>query len=537
MVSRRKLSAAQHRLALVIVGCVVALAGVDRGRSQAADSAQALPAESDAEAAESDANEASGGKKKGEAAIVTDSKATADRPPSEPPTSLLNIKTIYRVPVEGIIDLGMAPFISRVVDEAAETPDSAVLLDINTFGGRVDAAVLIRDALINSPVPTIAFINPRAISAGALISLACETIAMAPGGSIGAATPITGGGTEKPEAADEKTLSYMRTEMRTTADRRGRPGEIAAAMVDRDIEIEGVSEKGKVLTLTTKEALAVAIVEFEADSLDSALETLGVTEAAVLERRLTWAEKIARGISHPVVSSFLLSIGFLGILLELYQPGWGLPGTLGITALIVFFFGHHVVQLAGFEEILLFLLGVGLLLLELLVIPGFGVAGFAGLALMAYSVVMSLIGLDLDVSWNLGFVREALVIVAASLVMTSGFGYLLLRALPRTNVARRLVLEQTLAAETGFSSHGADEASHPPLGSQGTTLSELRPAGKIRVDGKRLDAVSEGGFIARGANVQIVSWRAGTAVVRPDSSSADAALDDDFDDFDNEAAT
>jgi membrane-bound serine protease (ClpP class) len=427
--------------------------------------------------------------------------------------------TVYRLPIEGTIDLGLAPFVSRVVEEASKTEGAVVLLDIDTFGGRVDAAVLIRDALIDAPVPTIAFIHPRAISAGALISLACETIVIAPGGSIGAATPITGGGTEEVEAADEKVLSYMRTEMRTTAETRGRRGDVAEAMVDRDVEIEGVVEKGKVLTLSTEEALKLKIADHEAKNLEEALEVLGLSGARVVETEPNWAEVIARVVSEPTISSLLLSIGFLGIMLELYQPGWGLPGSLGLVCLGTFFFGHHVAQLAGWEELLIFGIGATLLLVEVFVIPGFGVTGIAGIALMMVSVVLSLLALDFQISWELGFVNRALVVLSTSVILTVVIGYFLIRLIPATGATRRLVLGQALTVAEGFTSHDVAEQESFPLGTMGEAATDLRPAGKIRIGKKKLDAVSEGDFIAAGTRVKIVQWRSGTAVVRDEPES------------------
>lgn len=422
--------------------------------------------------------------------------------------------TVYRIPIEGMIDLGMAPFVKRVVEEAATGTNGVVLLDINTFGGRVDAAVLIRDSLIDAKVPTIAFVNHRAISAGALISLACERIVMTPGSTIGAATPVTGGGNEKMEAADEKVVSYMRTEMRATAERRGRNGDIAEAMVDKDVEIEGVIEAGKVLTLTNDRALELGVAEHQADDLAGALAAVGLGGAEILERRLNWAEKIARAISHPVLSSFLLSIGFLGIMIEIYQPGWGLPGTLGIACLLAFFFGHQVVQLAGLGELLLFALGLVLVAVEIFVLPGFGVAGILGVGLIAVSVVLSMLGLDLRVSWDLGFVHDALTVMASTVLMTTAFAILAFRLLPKTGATRFLVLRSALASGSGFD-EGTAPASGADLGTVATALTDLRPAGKVRLDdGQRRDAVTEGGFIAKGARVHILQWRTDTAVVR-----------------------
>jgi membrane-bound serine protease (ClpP class) len=441
--------------------------------------------------------------------------------PTEDPASL---RTVYRLPIEGTIDLGLAPFVGRIVSEASKVPGGVVLLEIDTFGGRMDAAVLMRDALIDAPVPTVAFIHPRAISAGALISLACETIVIAPGGSIGAATPVIGGETEKLEAADEKVISYMRTEMRTTAEKRGRRGDVAEAMVDRDVEIEGVNEKGKVLTLSTEDALKLKVADYEAGSFEDALEVLGLSGARIVETEPNWAEILARVVSEPTFSSLLLSLGFLGILIELYHPGWGLPGSLGVTSLVIFFFGHHVAQLAGWEELLIFGLGLALLLVEVFVIPGFGVAGISGIALMFTAVLLSLLALDFRVSWDLGLVNRALLVISTSVILTVVAGFLLVRLLPATGAARRFVLGQALTVDQGFISHDTRDQDAVALGTIGEAATDLRPAGKIRVGSRKLDAVSEGGYVASGARVRIVQWRSGTAVVReePDGSREDA---------------
>ncbi|MGH7339004.1 MAG: SDH family Clp fold serine proteinase, partial [Candidatus Rokuibacteriota bacterium] len=178
---------------------------------------------------------------------------------------------VYVARIEGVIDLGLAPFVRRVLDDAAAAGAAAVVLEINTFGGRVDAAVVIRDALLGTPLTTVAFIDKRAISAGALISLAAKTIVMADGGTIGAATPVQAGA-EGAQPVSEKTVSYMRKEFRATAESRGRPPLIAEAMVDPDVEIPGVIEKGKLLTLTTTEALKYKVADFRADSLPAVLD-------------------------------------------------------------------------------------------------------------------------------------------------------------------------------------------------------------------------------------------------------------------------
>jgi membrane-bound serine protease (ClpP class) len=421
---------------------------------------------------------------------------------------------VHHIAIHGVIDLGLAPFVSRVLAEVDST--ATVLLDIDTFGGRVDAAVQVRDALLEADAYSIAFVHPRAISAGALISLACNTIAVAPGASIGAATPVTGGGAAgKMEAADEKVISYFRAEMRATAERRGRRGDIAEAMVDPDIEIEGVIEKGKLLTLTTSSALELGIADLEAANVDALLDALGLGDAPVIEQHINWAERAARVISHPVLSSFLLSIGFLGILIELYQPGWGIPGTVGIVCLLLFFLGHYIVDLAGFEEFALFAVGIVLLALEFFVIPGFGIAGIAGSVAILASVTLALIGLEWRVSWELGYVNRAMMVVSSSILGLVLGGFLFLRLVPRSRVARPFVLDRGLGREAGYTSHETALEKRLPAGTVGVALSDLRPSGKIRADGVRLDVTSEGGYIERGTRVVIRAWRAGTAVVAP----------------------
>ncbi|MEO8324802.1 MAG: ATP-dependent Clp protease proteolytic subunit, partial [Nitrospirota bacterium] len=287
---------------------------------------------------------------------------------------------VFVVPIEGVIDLGLAPFVQRVLTEAESTGAKAVILVINTFGGRVDAAVLIRDALLESKTPTVAFINKRAISAGALISLASGKIVMAEGSTIGAATPVQIGLPGTPaQPVEEKTVSYMRKEFRATAEKRNRPPLIAEAMVDADVEIPDLIEKSKLLTLTTKEALQVNIADFQANSLEAVLQSLNLADAEIVYASETWAESLVRFLTHPVVSSLLMSVGILGIMFEMRVPGFGVPGALGLICLALFFWGHGLVQLAGLEEFLLVGLGLILVGLEIFVIPGFGISGILGI--------------------------------------------------------------------------------------------------------------------------------------------------------------
>ena len=400
---------------------------------------------------------------------------------------------VYVAPIEGMIDLGLAPFVQRVLDEATQNRASAVILEINTFGGRVDAAVLIRDALLNARVSTVAFVNKRAISAGALISLAAEKIIMANGATIGAATPVQIGQPGAPaQPVEEKTVSYVRKEFRATAEARKRPPLVAEAMVDADVEIAGLIEKGKLLTLTTDEAMKHKIGDFHADDLASVLEQLDLGAAQV--RRLTpnWAEGLVRFLTNPVVSSLLMTVGMLGILLEIRTPGFGIPGALGITSLALFFWGHWLVQLAGWEELLLVAAGLVLFAFEIFVIPGFGFAGILGIGALLAGLSLSLIGGG--ASWE--FIGLALGRVVISVLLALVASLFLLRFLPRLPFGRQLVLQTGLATDAGYAS--APERDRNWQGKYGKALSALRPAGIAEIDGERVDVVSDGEFIEPG---------------------------------------
>jgi len=416
---------------------------------------------------------------------------------------------VYRVPVDGVIDLGLAPFIARVLDEAAESGAAAVILDINTFGGRVDAAVQIRDALLASKVPTVAFVNKRAISAGALIALASHRIAMAEGGTIGAATPVQvglPGAAAQPVA--EKTVSYLRKEFGATAEARSRPSLLAQAMVDADVEIPGVIDKGKLLTLTTEEAFAQKLADLRADSLPALLRELGLEDAEVRGSEVTWAESLVRFLTHPVLSSLLITLGILGLITEIRTPGFGIPGAIGVTSIGLFFWGHWLVQLAGYEELLL--LGAGLLLLavEVFLTPGFGVAGVLGITSLLAGLGMSLLGPGS--SWDV--ILSAATRLMLSVVIAIVVALVLLRAFPRLPFGRRLVLRDELTAAEGY-------ASAPPsdpgwLGQRGIASSPLHPAGVAAMGGSRVDVVSEGEFIEAGVAVEVVRVDGNRIVVR-----------------------
>ena len=304
--------------------------------------------------------------------------------------------TIYHIPIEGTIDLGLPPYIERSIKEAEDNNAESIIFEVNTFGGRVDAATQIKDAILDSKVPTIAFINKRAISAGALISLSCEKIFMASGATIGATTAVDMSGNK----ASEKVISYMREEMAATAEKRGRNKFIARGMVDEELEFpskvkkEYVSENGDIdtiktiihflimendtiyvddiegrkqgnlITLTTDQSLKYNIADYSADTFSDVLDSLGYSSFQINKTSENWSENFVRFLTNPVVASLLTTFGFLGILFELQSPGWGIPGSIGLVCLILSLSASYIAELATMNDLLVVLIGLLLILLE-----------------------------------------------------------------------------------------------------------------------------------------------------------------------------
>jgi len=421
------------------------------------------------------------------------------------------------LPIEGMIDMGLAPFVQRVLDQAAAEGAAAVILDINTFGGRLDAAVAIRDALLSSSVRTVAFVNRRAISAGALISLASQHVAMTSGGTIGAATPVQIGADSEAKPVEEKSVSYVRKEFRATADARKRPPLIAEAMVDADVEIPGVIEKGKLLTLTTNEALANGVADFEAANIEEVLAQLGLAGAEIRTSTPNWGERFVRLLTHPVVASLLLSAAMLGILIEIRTPGFGVPGALGLASLVLVLGGHYTVQLVGWEEIILVALGLILIGVEVFVIPGFGLAGVGGIAALLAGLSLTMVGQGATVAAILGAAGR----VTFSLLAAVALSLVAFRFLTKTSLTGRLVLASSLPPGGGEGPAVTEaEPVSGMLGRQGTTITALRPAGLAEFDGERVDVVSTGEMIEPGTTIVVHRMDGNRIVVRRHRATA-----------------
>ncbi len=409
---------------------------------------------------------------------------------------------VFRVPIDGTIDRGLGPFVKRSLEAAWEAGARLAVLDINTPGGRVDAAWQIVDAVQESQVPVYAYVD-RALSAGAMIALATEGIYMRPGASLGAATPVTGEGVK----ASEKMVSAMRSEFRALAEARGLDPRIAEAMVDEEIAIPGVVEAGKLLTLSAQEAVGLGYAKGIYASLDALLAELGAPAAGVLTVQPNWAELVVRFLTHPMVAPLLLTLGFLGLLFEVKTPGFGFGGLAGLTGLALFFGAHLIVGLAGWEELMLIGGGLVLIGLEVFVIPGFGIAGALGILGVGAGVVLSMLGRFPTVT-DMG---TALSVVVVSMLLTGVFAYAFLRHLRWTRRLGGVFLREATTKTEGYIS---GDARADLIGQRGTAATDLRPTGIGVFGSERIDVVSQGPWIEQGKTIEIFRSEGYRHVVR-----------------------
>ena len=418
---------------------------------------------------------------------------------------ILAQKKVHIAYIDGEIDLGMAPYITRVVSDAEKDKASAIIFKINTFGGRLDAATQIKDAIIGTDILTIAFINNRAISAGALISLSCKKIIMVPGGSIGAATVVSQTG----EKVGEKYQSYMRSEMRATAEKNGRRTDIAQGMVDERIVIPGLVDSTQLVTLTSEEALKYGIADTLLNNIDEVFAYFHLQDAEKVYQKANWAEDVVRFLNNAIVSSILIMIGIFGLIAEIKSPGWGVPGTAGIIALALFFGSSYILQLASIIEILMFVVGLILLLLEIFVIPGFGIAGISGIILIIASLFLSLVGPD--PSLEPGIISRAIIQLSVALLFALILIFLLVRFLPKSNIFKKFILSEEEKAHAGYTSR---TPLSELLGAEGISLTTLRPAGTAEFNGKRVDVVTESEYIEHGKPIIVTAVEGMRVVVR-----------------------
>lgn len=393
--------------------------------------------------------------------------------------------------------------LDKAIEQATAQASDILFMELNTFGGELDAADKMRTALLECPIPTIVFINKNAASAGALISIACDSIYMAPGSSIGAASVVDQTGQVLPD----KYQSYMRSLMRSTAEMNGRNPDIAQAMVDPDVEIPGVSEKGKVLTFTTSEAIENGFCNAEADDMDEVLKLAYISSYNIEYQKDTWIDKIISFLINPIVSGILIMFIIGGIYFEMQAPGIGFALLVSAVAALLYFAPHYLEGLAAHWEILVFLVGLGLLLLEIFVVPGFGVTGISGIILMVAALVLTMtfnIGFDFSFSAPELFIKYLFLVIAAcfaGFLLSLWLGKKLITADTRYG---SLALKTNMDTDKGFVAQDMNLTQY--VGKQGIASTLLRPVGKVEIDGEYLDATSEVGFIDKGEEIVVTRF-------------------------------
>ncbi|GGF17852.1 NfeD family protein [Echinicola rosea] len=416
-------------------------------------------------------------------------------------TDSLSIKKVYVLEIQDNIDPRMNRKVQLALEEASVVGADILLIHMDTYGGAVNDADDIRTMLLEANIPTISFIDKDAASAGALISIACDSIYMAPGASIGAATVVMGG---SGEAAPDKYQSYMRSMMRSTAEANGRDPKIAEAMVDEKLVIEGITEEGSVITFSVSEAIKNGFCEAEVRSIDEAIKQFGIQDYELIEHEMSIVEQIISIFLNPAISGFLILIIIGGIYFEIQTPGIGFPLAAAVTAVILYFIPYYLTGLTENWEIIVFVLGIILLALELFVIPGFGVAGILGIVCILTGLTLGMLPNDV---FDFSFVPSeelfaALVTVILASVLAIGGIFMLAPKVNEWKAFSKITLTTTQKKEDGYTSYWYSD---DLLQKEGTAHTRLMPSGKILIDDQLYDAHSRGEFIDQGEKIKVIS--------------------------------
>jgi membrane-bound serine protease (ClpP class) len=401
--------------------------------------------------------------------------------------------------IQSEIDPRTNRYTKLALEEARAMEADLVVLELDTYGGAVNDADDIRTRIMEFDKPIYVFINKDAASAGALISIACDSIYMAPGASIGAATVVVATG----EAAPDKYQSYMRSIMRSTAEAQGRNPRIAEAMVDENIAIDTITKAGEVVTFSTQEAIKYGFCEAEVRSVEDLLERAGVTSYSMEEFKLSGTERIIRFFINPIVSGLLILIILGGIYFELQTPGVGFPLAAALLAAVLYFVPYYLNGLAENWEIIAFVVGLGLIALEIFVIPGFGIAGISGIVLSLGSLILVMLNNDL---FDFSFVDNQDIFLAVATTLLSLLASVIIMfiggmRLTQTNLFKRIALQTTQNRSDGYTSNFKQQSY---MGKKGTAYTVLRPSGKIIIDGELFDAYTRGEYIDRNTTVIVI---------------------------------
>lgn len=429
---------------------------------------------------------------------------------SELTTDTTSVKRVYKFDIKDEIGPPIWRKMQQAFEEATEWEADLILLHMNTYGGVVTHADSMRTKILNSKIPVWVFIDNNAASAGALISIACDSIYMRKGANMGAATVVNQEGAQMPD----KYQSYMRSTMRSTAEAKGRNPDIAEAMVDASLYVEGVSDSGKVITFTASEAIKFDFCEGMHESVDDVLKTNGYPTYELKTYEVTELETFIGWMVNPAVSGILIMIIIGGIYFEMQSPGIGFPIAASITAALLYFTPLYLEGLAENWEVILFMVGIVLLAVEVFVIPGFGVAGIAGIAFVMTSLILALVGnvgLDFEMIMPTEIINAFLTVLLATVGGFFGSIYLAKKFVNSTMMSS-LVLAAVQNKADGFV--GVNQAESALIGRTGSASTILRPAGKVLIDDDIYDATALTGYIDKGEAIVVVKYETAQLFVR-----------------------
>lgn len=398
-----------------------------------------------------------------------------------------------------------AAYIKKAIKKASDEGASLIILELDTPGGLLSSALSIKNYIIESDIPVVAYINKNALSAGALISLSCEAIYMSDGSIIGAATPVYMKGNEI-EKAGEKEISAMRAAMRSSAERSKKNVRIAEAMVDETIILskrnDGIDLDDKtLLTLSVEEALKVNIADGKANSIIDIIKLRNLSENSTIKNlEEEKYDYILRFLINPAVLSALISIGIIGVYIELKTPGFGIGGVISIIAFSIFFFAQVFVGESGFLAPAIFFLGIVLLAIEIFVIPGFGITGILGILGIVAGIFMS---------FGINNIAQAVLIVFVSLIADIILIIILARFILKSKGFKNIV-----ALETDTAGYHSSVSYDNLLGCEGITDTFFRPSGNIIINDKKYDAITEGEFINKGAKIKVILVEGNKIVIK-----------------------
>ncbi len=396
----------------------------------------------------------------------------------------------YVVPIKGEINRATHNYVRDVMNDLNNMDVEAIIFEIDTYGGLVDEAIKIKDIILSTNIPTIAFVNNKAASAGVLITIAGEHIVMSENAVIGSA---------ETEPDTEKILSMWRGVLRDTAQFRDRDPLLLESMADRDIEIEGVIKKGKLLNLTAKEAKELGLADLLSSDYNEMLDEFGIKANSIELMEEGLQVKLSKYVASPYISTMLLTLGFVGLVVEILTPGFGLGGTISLMGFGLYFAGNILAGNSNWTSLVLFIVGLGLLVIEGIV-PGFGLPGIGGIVFILTGVALAMDSLS-----------AALLSLSIAIIITTLVAIVMVKLGFKSKLLGKITLTNKLESEKGYLSTNTMSAL---INLEGTSLTELRPSGFIIIDSQKYDALAESGYIPKDTAIKVVKVEGSKIFVR-----------------------